>query len=105
MGKKSPPDPGSGKYGMNITDLIFEKLDADPDPGTGTMSTVDPPRDGKSRTRDPGSGINLPDPQHRFYILFGQDSIRNNSSGSTAGFVLIMNKQFRIFFSFKIIHY
>ncbi len=98
MGKN--PDPGSGKYGINIPDLIFENLDADPDPGTGTLSTVDP----GWKKSDPGSGINLPDPQLRFYILFGQDSIRNNSSGSTAGFVLIMNKQDRIFVSFKIIH-
>ncbi len=78
MGESQHPDPGSG---MNDPDHIFLELrnqffavfgvkilkffDEDPgsgirDPGSG-METVRI-RDGKKS--DPGSGINIPDPQH-----------------------------------------
>jgi hypothetical protein len=71
MGKKQDPDPGSAS-GINIPEHISESLeknfglkilkffDADPEsfwPGSGI-------RDGKNS--DLGTGINIPDPQHRF---------------------------------------
>jgi hypothetical protein len=71
--KNHDPDPGSGS-GMNILDQISKSLEtiwvkilkffgADADPGSGNL--FDPGsgiRDGKNT--DPGSGINIPDPQH-----------------------------------------
>jgi hypothetical protein len=71
MGESQHPDPGSG---MNNPDIIFLSLKTnffaflgvkiykffDEDPGSG-MET-DRIRDGKKS--DPGSGINIPDPQH-----------------------------------------
>ena len=71
MGESQHPDPGSG---MNNPDHIFLELRNhffaflgvkilkffDEDPGSG-METVRI-RDGKKS--DPGSGINIPDPQH-----------------------------------------
>jgi hypothetical protein len=62
--KNQDLDPGSG-FGMNISDRncegletifglkVFKFFDADPDPGSGIFLT-----------RDPESGINIPDPQH-----------------------------------------
>ncbi len=51
--------------GMNTPDLIFELkilqfFDADPEPGSGILSTLDL----GSRMENIGSGINFPDPQH-----------------------------------------
>ena len=71
MGESQHPDSGSG---MNNPDIIFLRLKTnffpflgvkiykffDEDPGSG-METVRI-RDGKKS--DPGSGINIPDPQH-----------------------------------------
>jgi hypothetical protein len=63
MGKNQDLDQGYGS-GMNIPDHISESkqffglkilifFDADPDPGVRIFLTL-----------DPGSGINIPDPQH-----------------------------------------
>jgi hypothetical protein len=68
------PDPRSGS-GINIPDPISESLeiifcvkihnffDADPDPGSGIFLTVDP----GWKNSDPGSGINISNPQHTGY--------------------------------------
>ncbi len=63
--------PGSGS-GMNIPDfrnnllgsiLKFLDANADPDPGSGNLfDSGSGIRDGNNL--DPGSGINIPDPQH-----------------------------------------
>jgi hypothetical protein len=66
---KINPQTGSG---MNIPDLVFANLvsdfglkileffDADPDQGSGILSTL-----------DPGSEINIPDSQHCKFALSG----------------------------------
>jgi hypothetical protein len=73
MGKKS----GSG---MNIPDHISESLetiflvkntlmyffDADPDPGSEIFETLDP----GWKNSNPGSGINIPDPTHWFFVVY-----------------------------------
>jgi hypothetical protein len=75
MERNPDPDPGSG---MNIPYYFFKSLEtvfrvkntlifhADPDPGSGTFLTLDP------GCSDPGSGKNIPDPQHcpRIFINF-----------------------------------
>jgi hypothetical protein len=62
--------------GVNIPDHISEILEtifqvkilkffaANPDPGSGIFLTLDP----GWKESDPGSGINIPDPQHFFEI-------------------------------------
>ncbi len=41
---------------------IIKFFDADADPGSGIIKTLDP----EWKNSDPGSGINFPDPQHCF---------------------------------------
>jgi hypothetical protein len=61
---------------MNIPDHISESsqkqffglqilkfFDADPDPGSGIFLTLDPVSGMEKKNSDPGSGINIPDPQ------------------------------------------
>jgi hypothetical protein len=60
---------------MNIPDHIFESVetifwvkkfkffDADPDPRSGNFFILDP-GSGMEKNSDPGSRINIPDPQH-----------------------------------------
>jgi hypothetical protein len=70
-------DPGSGMNNENLilkTILsvffgmkILKSFDANPDPGSGILSTLDPGskiRDRNNRIRDPWSGKIIPDPQH-----------------------------------------
>jgi hypothetical protein len=72
-------DPGSGmrknpdtESGMNPPDLIFglkipvfKFFDAGPDPGSCKPWILD----SRSCIQDPGSGINIPDPQHCIHIV------------------------------------
>jgi hypothetical protein len=42
---------------------IIKFFDEDPDPGSGIFLALDP----RWKNSDPGSGINIPDPQHWFW--------------------------------------
>jgi hypothetical protein len=81
---------------MKIPDLIFENfvlvfwVDADPDPGSCQPWIRD--KVWKSQIRDPGSGINIPDPQHCFLATrdrykSGKDLIPNNGSTPEGNFL------------------
>ncbi len=83
-----------GNLGCCVGERYVASSVADPDPGSGAFLTLGPghllyccfwirdPRSGMGKNQDPGSGINIPDPQHWWRDVVCWDILRQALSTS-----------------------